>query len=152
MNARKDRQNQILTLIANEPIATQDELITKLREHGYEVTQATISRDIKELKLIKQIGLDGKSIYSAGAREPDGYPNVAESILPGAITSTDFALNTCVIKTHAGMANAVGAALDSMNWDGILGTIAGDDTVFVLCRTENKARNFRDAINTLIGR
>ena len=69
MNARKDRQNQILTLIANEPIATQDELITKLREHGYEVTQATISRDIKELKLIKQIGLDGKSIYSAGNRK-----------------------------------------------------------------------------------
>ena len=68
MNARKDRQNQILTLIASEPIATQDELITKLREHGYEVTQATISRDIKELKLIKQIGLDGKSIYSAGNR------------------------------------------------------------------------------------
>lgn len=152
MNARKDRQNQILALIANEPIATQDELISKLREHGYEVTQATISRDIKDLKLIKQIGFDGKSIYSAGAREPYGYPNGAESILPGAITSTDFALNTCVIKTHAGMANAVGAALDSMNWDGILGTIAGDDTVFVLCRTETKARNFRDAINTLIGR
>lgn len=66
MNARKDRQNQILTLIANEPIATQDELILKLREHGYEVTQATISRDIKELKLIKQVGADGKSVYSAG--------------------------------------------------------------------------------------
>lgn len=152
MNARKDRQNQILTLIANEPIATQDELILKLREHGYEVTQATISRDIKELKLIKQVGADGKSIYSAGTREADGFPNGAESILPGAITSTDYALNTCVIRTHAGMANAVGAALDSMNWDGILGTIAGDDTVFVLCRTETKARNFRDAINTLIGR
>lgn len=152
MNARKDRQNQILTLIANEPIATQDELILKLREHGYEVTQATISRDIKELKLIKQVGTDGKSTYSAGTREADAFPNGAESILPGAITSTDYALNTCVIRTHAGMANAVGAALDSMNWDGILGTIAGDDTVFVLCRTETKARNFRDAINTLIGR
>ena len=61
-------------------------------------------------------------------------------------------MNTCVIKTHAGMANAVCAAIDSMNWDGILGTIAGDDTIFVLCRTETKARNFRDAINTLIGR
>ncbi len=152
MNARKDRQNQILTLIANEPIATQDELITKLREHGYEVTQATISRDIKELKLIKQIGLDGKSIYSAGNREPEGYQNGTSSILPGGIISTDYAMNTCVIHTHAGMANAVAAALDAMNWDGILGTIAGDDTIFVLCRTETKARNFRDSINTLIGR
>ena len=61
-------------------------------------------------------------------------------------------MNTCVIKTHAGMANAACAAIDGMNWDGILGTIAGDDTIFVLCRTETKARNFRDAINTLIGR
>ena len=61
-------------------------------------------------------------------------------------------MNTCVIHTHAGMANAVAAALDAMNWDGILGTIAGDDTIFVLCRTETKARNFRDSINTLIGR
>ena len=146
------RQSKILELISRKQIETQEELCSLLNAEGYEVTQATVSRDIKDLKLIKQIGLDGKSIYSAGAREPDGYPNVAESILPGAITSTDFALNTCVIKTHAGMANAVGAALDSMNWDGILGTIAGDDTVFVLCRTETKARNFRDAINTLIGR
>lgn len=116
------------------------------------MTQATISRDIKELKLIKQIGLDGKSIYSAGNREPEGYQNGASSILPGGIISTDYAMNTCVIHTHAGMANAVAAALDAMNWDGILGTIAGDDTIFVLCRTETKARNFRDSINTLIGR
>ena len=149
---KSSRHEKILEIINRQPIETQDELLEALSREGCKVTQATISRDIKDLKLIKQIGLDGKSIYSAGAREPDGYPNVAESILPGAITSTDFALNTCVIKTHAGMANAVGAALDSMNWDGILGTIAGDDTVFVLCRTETKARNFRDAINTLIGR
>lgn len=152
MNARKDRQNQILTLIANEPIATQDELILKLREHGYEVTQATISRDIKELKLVKQIGFNGKSIYSAGIRESDGYPNNVDSIFPSAIISTDYAMNTCVIRTHAGMAGAVCAAVDNMNWDGILGTIAGDDTIFVLCKTEAKARNFRDTINTILGR
>ncbi len=152
MNARKDRQNQILTLIANEPIATQDELIQKLRDHGYEVTQATISRDIKELKLVKQIGADGKSVYSAGNREAEVTPHVAGSILPSAIISTDYAMNTCVVHTHSGMANAVAAALDHMEWDGILGTIAGDDTIFVLCKTENKARNFRDTINKMIGR
>lgn len=152
MNARKDRQNQILALIESEPVSTQDELILKLREHGYEVTQATISRDIKELKLIKQIGPDGRSTYSAGTRETDPPAVGANTLLPGAVISTDYAMNTCVIKTHAGMAGAVCAAIDNMNWDGILGTIAGDDTIFVLCRTENKARNFRDSVNTLIGR
>lgn len=150
MNARKDRQNKILALIADEPIATQDELIRKLREQGCEVTQATVSRDIKELKLVKQIGPDGKSIYSAGSRE--GYRDGAGALLPGAVVSTDYAMNTCVIRTHAGMANAVCAAIDAMNWDGVLGTIAGDDTIFVLCRTEAKARNFRDNLNSLIGK
>lgn len=152
MNARKDRQNQILALIEQESIGTQDELIAKLREHGYEVTQATVSRDIKELKLVKQIGPEGKSIYAVGNRDRDGFQGAAGNLLPGAVISTDYAMNTCVIKTHAGMANAVCASIDSMNWDGILGTIAGDDTIFVLCRTETKARNFRDTIDTLIGR
>lgn len=152
MNARKDRQNQILTLIAEEPIATQDELILKLREHGYEVTQATISRDIKELKLVKQVGPDGRSVYRAGSRDTDGRPTGVDSLLPGAVRSTDYAMNTCVIHTLSGMAGAVCASIDGMNWDGILGTLAGDDTIFVLCRTEAKARNFRDAINTLIGK
>ena len=102
------------------------------------MTQATISRDIKELKLIKQVGADGKSVYSAGTREVDGYPNAAESILPGAITSTDYALNTCVIRTHAGMANAVGAALDSMNWDGI--SARSPATTPCSCCAEQKPR------------
>ena len=74
------------------------------------------------------------------------------ALLPGAVLSVDLALNTCVIRTLSGMAGAVCASIDGMNWDGILGTIAGDDTIFVLCRTETKARNFRDAINTLIGK
>lgn len=152
MNARKDRQNQILALIEREPIATQDELILKLREHGYEVTQATISRDIKELKLVKAVGPDGRSTYSAGTRETESYGSPSNSILSGAVLSTDYAMNTCVIKTRAGMANAVCASIDGMEWDGLLGTIAGDDTIFVLCRNETKARNFRDAIDTLIGR
>lgn len=151
MNARKDRQNRILTLIREENIATQDELIQKLREHGYEVTQATVSRDIKELQLVKRVGPDGRSVYSSGdlGRESSGNQ---DGLLQSSIISTDYALNTCVIRTHPGMANAACAALDRMEWDGILGTIAGDDTIFVLCRTEAKARHFRDAVNTLIGK
>lgn len=150
MSTRKDRQNTILTLIGNEPISTQDDLILKLREHGFEVTQATISRDIKELKLVKQVGPDGKSVYSAGDRSAESFGGGVSAILPGAVISTDYAMNTCVIKTHAGMANAACAAIDSMNWDGILGTIAGDDTIFVLCRTEAKARNFRESLDRIV--
>ena len=152
MNVRKDRQNQILTLIEKEPVSTQEEMLRKLREHGYDVTQATVSRDIKELKLVKQIGEDGRSIYSTGARESERPSVEAGTLLPGAIISTDYAMNTCVIKTHAGMAGAVCAAIDQRKWDGILGTIAGDDTIFVLCRNEIKARDFRDSVNQLIGR
>ena len=153
MNARKERQNQILALIAREPIATQDELILKLREHGFEVTQATVSRDIKDLKLVKAIGQDGRSTYRAGAgREAESFDSPSGGLLPGAVLSADYAMNTCVIKTRAGMAGAVCTSIDGMEWDGILGTIAGDDTIFVLCRNETKARNFRDTIYTLIGR
>ncbi|MBR5753494.1 MAG: arginine repressor, partial [Clostridia bacterium] len=72
MNARKDRQNTILELIAEEPIATQDELLLKLGDRGYEVTQATVSRDIKELKLIKQVGPDGKFVYRVGSARAAG--------------------------------------------------------------------------------
>ncbi len=151
MSIRKDRQDRILQLIEQEPIATQDELMLKLGEYGFEVTQATVSRDIKDLKLVKQIGTDGKSVYKA-ASGGSGYPNGADSLLAGAIVSTDYALNTCVIKTHAGMAGAACAAIDGMAWDDILGTIAGDDTIFVLCRTEAKARAFRDTINNTIGK
>ncbi len=152
MSIRKDRQEMILQLIEQEPIATQDELMLKLGEHGFEVTQATVSRDIKDLKLVKQIGTDGKSVYGVGTAGKAAYPNGADSLLSSAVVSTDYALNTCVIRTHAGMAGAVCASLDAMDWDGLLGTIAGDDTIFALCRTEAKARNFRDTINTMIGK
>lgn len=152
MNARKERQSQILTLIEREPVTTQDELIQKLKEHGFDVTQATISRDIKELKLVKAIGADGRSCYTVGTREPEHFGNPAGGLLPGAVLSTDAAMNTCVIKTRAGMAGAVCAFIDGMEWDGLLGTIAGDDTIFALCRNEEKARKFREDLRTFLGK
>ncbi len=140
MSVRKDRQNTILRLIGEEPISTQDDLIRKLRSYGYDVTQATVSRDIKELKLIKTVGPRGKSIYSINQSDLDQYSAQYSTILSGAIRGTDYARNLCVIKTHAGMANAACAALDSMNKEGVVGTIAGDDTIFVCCRTDEDAR------------
>lgn len=150
MSVRKDRQSMILQLISDEPISTQDELIQKLREHGYDVTQATISRDIKELQLVKRIGDGGKSVYSVSTMLPESGIAQYSSIIEGAIVSTDYAQNICVIKTHSGMANAACASIDSMNWNGVVGTLAGDDTFFVVCRDEDSARRFCDSLNQMI--
>ncbi len=142
MNARKERQAQILRLITEYQISTQDDLIRRLTEDGVQVTQATISRDLKELKLVKKVGSDGRSYYSVGTTERELHQERYDSILAGAILSVDYALNTCVVKTHVGMANAAGAALDALEFEGIVGTLAGDDTIFVLCRTEERAAAF----------
>lgn len=142
MNARKERQAHILKLITDCQISTQDELIRHLTEDGMQVTQATISRDLKELKLVKKVGSDGKSYYSIGTTDRELHQERYDSVLAGAVLSVDYALNTCVVKTHVGMASAAGAALDALDFKGVVGTLAGDDTIFVLCRTEERAEAF----------
>lgn len=150
MSVRKDRQNLILSLIAKEAVSTQDDLICYLKDYGYDVTQATISRDIKDLKLIKRIGKDGKSVYSVNTADNELHESKYSSILMDAVISVDYALNTCVIKTHAGMANAACASLDALHFDGLVGTIAGDDTIFALCRDEAKTKLFADRLAGMI--
>ncbi|NLL63552.1 MAG: arginine repressor [Ruminococcaceae bacterium] len=139
---RKRRQNAIVELISNETISTQDELIQKLKVKGFKVTQATVSRDIKDLKLIKKIGDSGKSVYSLNMDEDEKLVTKYHTILSGSVISVDYATNISVLKTHSGMANAACASIDAMNWEGVVGTLAGDDTIFVLCRSEQDARNF----------
>ncbi len=151
MNIRKQRQDAILELIKSESIYTQDELISKLKSKGFEVTQATISRDIKELKLVKRIGASGKSAYAASETPSEKLSSKYNAIFAEAVMSVDYALNTCVIKTHVGMANAACAALDASDKDEVVGTIAGDDTIFVLCRTEAAASALTKSIHKMIG-
>lgn len=139
MSLRKDRQNAILEAITEAPVSTQDELMAKLSDKGFHVTQATISRDIKELKLIKKIGDGGRSVYSLNAEQGRTLAN-HESILGGAIVSVACAMNLCVVKTHIGMANAACVSIDNMNYDGVVGSIAGDDTIFLACTDETKAK------------
>ncbi|MDD6806879.1 MAG: arginine repressor [Oscillospiraceae bacterium] len=150
MSIRKVRQNKIISLIEDFPISTQDELIEKLREYDFDVTQATVSRDIKELKLIKKIGPSGKSIYAISKNDSEALLSKYQAIFEGSVISVDYAINTCVIKTHNGMANAACAAIDAMKWEGVIGTIAGDDTIFVLCRTEENAAAFCTAVKEII--
>ncbi|MGN0467294.1 MAG: arginine repressor [Acutalibacteraceae bacterium] len=147
---KKNRHDAILALIEKEDIGTQEELMNKLNEMGYKVTQATVSRDIKSLKLVKTPVKSGQYKYSYVRGESEDITDKYHSILSHSITSVDYAMNTVVIKCYSGMANAAAASLDNLVSDKIVGTIAGDDTIFVLCRDEKSAAEFKAMIQKLI--
>lgn len=147
---KKRRQAKIIELITQNEIETQEELQDMLNSFGFEVTQATISRDIKELRLVKELSSKGRYIYSIGKKNADNIAHRVGGIFNETIISIDFAMNIIVIKCFAGMANAACAAIDSMNHGEILGTIAGDDTIFILCRSEEIASQFTDKLRTML--
>ena len=130
------RQSKILELIRENDIETQEMLADLLNKAGFNVTQATVSRDIRELKLTKATMQSGKQKYVATAKESSF---VTERLNRVGIVSIDYAQNIVVIKTLVGMAMAVAAALDSMENSEIMGTIAGDDTIFCVVKNESKA-------------
>lgn len=136
---KNSRQEAILRLIEQEMIGTQDELMQKLASLGFHVTQATVSRDIKALKLVKSPVTDGQYRYAAVRQEIQDVSGKYYSILTHAVLRADHAGNMVAIKCYSGMANAACAAVDHMNSDRIVGTLAGDDTIFVLCRDEKGA-------------
>jgi transcriptional regulator of arginine metabolism len=131
---RYSRQNKILELIGNHDIDTQEMLSDLLKESGYEVTQATISRDIKELKLIKTLAHDGTYKYAV----TDGIARAASDrylkIFRETIQAVSYSENILVIKTLSGCANAACEAIDSLGFDNVLGTVAGDNTLFLVVK------------------
>lgn len=145
-----NRHAKILDIIENYVIETQDDLADKLRELGMDVTQATISRDIKELRLVKVLTPDGKYRYSAMNSDAGSVNDRLLVIIKEAYVSCDYANNILVIKTLPGMAQAVGATLDALGWNDIVGTIAGDDTVMVVCRAEKIAEDLMDKITRMV--
>ena len=129
---KADRHNRIVELVTVYNIETQEELAGFLRESGYDVTQATVSRDIRELGLIKVSGIDGKQRYSVtGHGKKPVIDRKYIHALKDAVVSVDKAENILVIKTVAGMAMAVAAAIDALNIPEIVGSIAGDDTIML---------------------
>lgn len=135
------RHAKILELINARPVDTQDELLTLLRENGFPVTQATVSRDIKELRLVKTLNVDGKYHYTAHNDSPQTeISSKFLMIFSESVREIDSAGNILVIKCYTGMANAVCAALDALRWSGVVGTIAGDDTIFMVMRDDHNAR------------
>ena len=144
------RHAKILDIISEYPIETQDELITRLKDEGYKATQATISRDIKDLRLVKTLGSDGKYRYVSASKNSTDIRSNFSSLFASSVNSIDFAQNIVVIKTLSGMAQAVCAALDSNDYKAVVGTIAGDDTIFIACRSSQLAVNLTEELKKLI--
>ncbi len=147
---KSGRHAKILEIIAEYPIETQDELLTRLSSYGYRATQATISRDIKDLRLVKTLASDGKYRYVTGADKQNDNRSTFESLFGSSVVSLDIAQNIVVVKTYSGMANAVCASLDSTDNSAVVGTIAGDDTIFIACRTNELAQNLTAKLKKLI--
>ena len=131
-----ERQTKILELIKENDIETQSELLEKLNAEGFSATQATVSRDIKELRLVKVPSSNGAYKYASENVSEDESQSHSY-LFSTAVTNIDYAHALVVIKTKVGMAQAVCAALDSTNRAGIIGTIAGDDTIFVATRSDS---------------
>ncbi len=142
---KKKRQAEILSIIKEQTVENQDMLIKALAKRGYNVTQATVSRDINELRLEKNFNEDGVSCYTQVTEEKK-----YDTIFHQAIISVDYAMNIVCLKCRSGLANAACATFDIMNLDSVVGTIAGDDTVFILTRSEADAKNLSEKIKKMI--
>lgn len=150
---RSQRHQMIMKLVSEKCIDTQESLQTELAKHGFNVTQATVSRDIKELSLIKTVASDGNYRYSIPSLKKSGMQEGGSAVLSfisESVSSVDFAGNTVVVKCHSGMAQAVCAKLDDTGLDNVVGTLAGDDTIFILMRTESDAQRLLKELNTIL--
>lgn len=131
------RHIKIREIISSNDIETQDELVDLLKGMGFNVTQATVSRDIKELHLVKVPMMDGRYKYSLPADQRFNPLQKLKRSLMDAFVKIDSAGHMLVMKTLPGNANAIGALIDNLDWDEVLGTICGDDTILIICRTSH---------------
>ena len=143
---KSKRQNEIIEIISSADIETQEELAMALREKGYQVTQATVSRDIRELRLIKVASKSGGYKYAKPVRHEVAVSERLTRILADALVHVETASNMTIVKTLSGSANIAAEALDNLGWKEIIGTIAGDNTIFIAAKNEDDA----DAITNRI--
>ena len=144
------RHAKIIELISQYDIETQEELAEYLNNAGFKVTQATVSRDIRDLKLTKIATSAGKQKYVLHRQEEQGMSEKYIRVLRDGYVSMDMAQNILVIKTAVGMANAVCAALDAMKWNEIVGSVAGDDTIICVIRSVDEAIAVMDKISKIV--
>lgn len=146
------RQNMILKVIEENNVETQDELALLLKNEGFEVTQATISRDIKELKLIKVQSGDGSYKYAASSIERSGKFDVFRRVFSETVTSVEEAIGMIIVHTMTGSASAAAEAIDEMSMPEIAGCIAGDNTIFVAIKREGMQAHVAETLRKMIAR
>lgn len=148
---KSKRQAKIIEIISTQSVETQEQLLAALQAEGFRGTQATISRDIKELRIVKELTSLGTYRYTTSTNEVGGsFSNRLNTIFKECVISFDYAQNIVVIKTLPGLASAAGSAVDSMNLSVVLGTLAGDDTVMVVMRDSHAAAAFCGEVKSLI--
>ncbi len=148
---KTQRQEKIMEIVATRDVETQEQLLTALQDAGFYSTQATISRDIKELRIVKELTKFGTYRYTTSAKEVTGtFSDRLNTIFRECITGFDYSQNMVVIRTIPGLAAAAASAVDAMEMSFVLGTIAGDDTVFIVMRDSNAAAAFCGEIKQLL--
>ena len=133
------RQNKILEIIARQEVKDQTQLLDLLNEAGFPATQATVSRDVKELRLIKALGPSGSYRYVTVGNVGSYQASRFNALFADAVDSVDRGQNIVCVKCAGGMAQAICTLMDSLQWEGVVGTLAGEDTIFILCRNEGAA-------------
>lgn len=148
---KNKRQEAILRLIENQPIDRQETLQARLAEQGIQVTQATISRDIRQLGLVKVADGSGGYRYMAqGAARSEHSSTRFETIFRESVLKVDYAGNMVLVRCYSGMASAACELFDAMSWEDVVGTLSGDDTFFVLMRSEAAAKAITDHLQTYV--
>ena len=145
------RQSEILRIVQTAEVETQEQLLTELKGRGFNATQATISRDIKDLRLVKELTGRGSYRYvQAGKREIAGTDTRLRNIFKEGVLSVDVAQNIVVVKTMPGLASAACSALDGMDIPGMVGSLAGDDTGILIMRDGASAQQFSSEVHKLL--
>lgn len=148
---KSQRQAKILEIISNKNVETQEQLLAALQEEGFRGTQATISRDIKELRIVKELTSLGTYRYTTSNSDISGsFSARLNTIFRECVVSFDYAQNIIVVRTLPGLASAAGSAIDAMNLSTIVGTLAGDDTVMVVMRDTNAAATLCGEIKSIL--
>lgn len=149
---KSQRQAKILEIIANKNVETQEQLLAELQAEGFRGTQATISRDIKELRIVKELTSLGNYRYTVSNSDiGSSFTTRLNTIFRECVISFDYAQNIIVVRTLPGLASAAGSAIDAMNLSAIVGSLAGDDTVMIVMRDTNAAAAFCGEIKALLG-
>lgn len=148
---KSQRQAKILEIISNSNVETQEQLLSELQKEGFRGTQATISRDIKELRIVKELTSLGTYRYTTSSNDiSSSFTSRLNTIFRECVIGFDYAQNIIVIRTLPGLASAAGSAIDAMNLSTVVGSLAGDDTVMLVMRDTNAAATFCGEIKHLL--